>query len=76
MAEHGTYARWNKHKRHGQQPCPACTEAQKRYVHEWRIRTGRVKTPRYLTPDEERYRCAPGLGWPLAASLPRSEGLT
>lgn len=42
----GTYAGWNDHKRNHEPPCGPCLAAQRDYVREWRLRTGRVKTVR------------------------------
>lgn len=43
MSEHGTYARWNVHRRRGEEPCAACKQAQAQYVRDWRARTRRTK---------------------------------
>ena len=42
MARHGTYARFQQHKREGEEPCAACRQANADYVREWRQRPGKA----------------------------------
>ena len=42
MAEHGTYAQLQQHRRAGEEPCDACRQAGSDYTREWRQRPGKA----------------------------------
>ena len=53
MAEHGTYAQLQQHKRAGEEPCDACRQAGSDYTREWRQRPGKADRNRLSTTGRE-----------------------
>lgn len=48
MADHGTYAGWNQHKKHHTTVCQPCRDARNAYYRVWWDKIGRSKRQKYL----------------------------